>query len=119
MAEARATNLDYKLSGSTLSGDETRYFVGATWEAMAATTGTVKLGQLKKDYDSSRPSYSEFAWEGLVTWMPRTYSKLDFYSSRQPMESTGVGDYILSDATGWSGRTRGARSSRPMPTRAS
>lgn len=100
LAEARATDIEYKLSSSTLSGSETRYFVGATWEAMAATTGTVKLGQLKKDYDSARPSYSEFAWEGLITWMPRTYSKVDFYSSRQPIESTGLGDYTLSDASG-------------------
>ncbi len=36
----------------------------------------------------------------MVTWMPRTYSKVDIYSSRQPVESTGQGDFILSDATG-------------------
>jgi hypothetical protein len=35
-----------------------------------------------------------------VTWSPRTYSRFDFYSSRQPVESTGLGRFILSQQTG-------------------
>ena len=104
LVEARQTDISYLLPTSTLSGSKTRYYVGVTWDATAATTGTVKIGQLEKKYDSSRPSYSETSWEGMVTWMPRTYSKVDLYSSRQPVESTGLGDFILSDASGivWS-----------------
>ena len=104
LVEARGTDIDYLLSTSTLSGSESRYYAGVTWEATAATSGTVKVGRLEKRYDSERPTFSGTGWEGMVTWLPRTYSKFDLYSSRQPIESTGQGDFILSDATGivWS-----------------
>jgi hypothetical protein len=100
LAEARGTDLNYKLSTSTLSGNEARYYGGVTWEATAATTGTIKVGYLEKSYDSSRPTFTGTSWEGMVSWLPRTYSKFDLYSSRQPRESSGLGDFILSDATG-------------------
>src|SRR5262249_47562298 len=35
-----------------------------------------------------------------VTWAPRTYSTFDFYTSRQSNESTGLGDFILTDIYG-------------------
>jgi hypothetical protein len=46
------------------------------------------------------PDYSATAWEALITWLPRTYSRFDFYSARFPTESTGLGSFIVSDATG-------------------
>jgi len=100
IAEARGTDINYLLPTSTLSGRESRYYAGVTWDATAATYGTVKVGQLRKSYDSARPTYTEGSWEAQVTWMPRTYSKVDVYSSKQPLESTGQGDFVLSEATG-------------------
>lgn len=104
LVETRGTDLNYQLSSSTLSGRETRYYAGVTWDATAATNGTIKIGQLRKSYDAPRPTFTGGSWEGIVTWMPRTYSKFDFYSSRQTNESTGQGDFILTDASGivWS-----------------
>jgi hypothetical protein len=100
LAEARGTDIKYLASTSTLSSSESRYYGGVTWDATAATSGTIKVGYLEKRYDSVHPSFSGTGWEGMVTWMPRSYSKVDVFSSRQPAESTGVGDFILSDATG-------------------
>lgn len=100
MLEARQTDLRYKLPASPFSGEEQRVFGGVMWEATAATTGTLKVGQLRKHFDSGLPSYDGTAWEGIITWAPRTYSKFDFFTSRYPSESTGLGRFILSDATG-------------------
>lgn len=104
LVEARLTDLDYKLASSTQSGKETRFYGGVSWEATAATTGTIKIGQLKKEFDSSRPDTSDMGWEGTISWEPRSYSKVDLFSGRTTAESTGFGDYTLSDRSGvnWS-----------------
>lgn len=98
LAEARQTDISYRL-GSPSSGEERRYYGGVSWEATAATTGTLKVGRLEREFDVGGDE-SASSWEGIVTWSPRTYSKLDFYTSRQTNESTGLGRFILSAIVG-------------------
>jgi hypothetical protein len=98
--EARRTDQNYLLATSPLDSHEDRYYAGVTWEASASTSGTIKVGELKKKFDSGLSSFSGTSWEGLVTWLPRTYSRFDFYSARYPIESTGLGSFILADASG-------------------
>lgn len=98
--DARRTDQSYTEPTSPLSSSEYRYLAGLTWEATATTSGTVKVGRFQKKFDTTFPESTETAWEALVTWMPRTYSRLDLYSARFPTESTGLGSYILSSATG-------------------
>jgi polysaccharide biosynthesis protein VpsM len=100
VVEGRQTDLNYKLPNSSFSGEEQRFLAGLMWEATAATTGTIKVGQLRKKFDAGLPSYDGTAWEGIITWSPRTYSRFDFYSARYPSESTGLGRFVLSEATG-------------------
>lgn len=100
LVEARGTDMHYLLPDSSLSSTEARYYGGVTWEATAATSGTVKVGRLEKRFDSDRPTFKGSSWEALITWMPRSYSKFDLYSSRQTNESTGLGDFILTEASG-------------------
>lgn len=105
MAEARETNIRYYLATSPFSADERRYYAGLTWEATAATTGTVKVGQLRREFrHGTFPDFSGTSWEGSVTWAPFSYSKFDVYTARQTNESTGLGDFILSSLAGmtWS-----------------
>jgi hypothetical protein len=104
LAEARGTRIRYDLPGSLQSGDERRLFAGVSWEATAATTGTIKVGRLKRDFKSDLPSESDATWEGTITWAPRTYSKFDFYAVRTTSEATGQGSFILTNVTGalWS-----------------
>jgi hypothetical protein len=100
MAEARATDIRYD-SATISNADERRYYGGLTWEATAATTGTIKVGQLKRDFkNGTTPDFSGTTWEGLVTWAPRSYSKFDFYTARQTNESTGLGNFILTSIGG-------------------
>jgi hypothetical protein len=100
MAEARETRIAYELSSVTLGAHERRIYGGVSWEATAATTGTIKVGNLKRQSDSDRPNFSGTSWEGIVTWAPLTYSKFDFYTARQTNESTGLGNFILSSIAG-------------------
>jgi len=100
LAEARRTDQSYIFTGSPLNSREYRYYGGVTWEATAATSGTLKAGRLEKNFASDLPSYSGTGWEALVTWAPRTYSKFDFYTARNPVESTGLGTFVLSSVYG-------------------
>jgi polysaccharide biosynthesis protein VpsM len=104
LAEFRNTDIHYRASSSLFSGEERRYYAGVTWEATAVTTGTFKAGRLQKKFDSGLPEFSGGSWEGSITWSPRTYSTFDFYTTRTANESTGLGDFILSDIYGvtWS-----------------
>ncbi len=100
MAEARETNIRYD-TATVSNADERRYYGGVVWEATAATTGTIKVGQLKRDIkDASGTDFSGTTWEGLITWAPLTYSKFDFYTVRQTNESTGLGSFILTSIAG-------------------
>lgn len=97
LVEARDTNIDYDLPNPN-SGDERRYYAGVSWEATAATTGTLKFGRARRSFDSTYPSETFNSWEGYVTWAPRTYSTFDFMTSRQTNESTGLGRFIITEA---------------------
>lgn len=100
LVEARQTELKYRQPGSRFTADEQRLYAGISWEATAATTGTIKVGQLRREFASNEPTFKGTSWEALVTWAPRTYSKFDFYTARQTNESTGLGSFILSSVSG-------------------
>lgn len=101
LAEARATDISYRSPNSRLSAEERRYYGGVTWEATAATTGTLKIGRLERDFDRSTiPDFRGTSWEALVTWSPRTYSKFDFFTARQTNEASGLGNFILTSVSG-------------------
>lgn len=100
VVEARQANISYDLANSPNSGRERRYLAGVSWEATAATTGTVKFGRLTRRPDVGEPEFSGTTWEAIVSWAPRTYSTFDFYSTRQTTEASGLGRFIVTEATG-------------------
>jgi len=98
--EIRNTRADYIQSISTNDNTERRYYVGATWEATAATPGTFKLGRATKNFtDPAHQDFSGSSWEGTVRWAPLTYSTLDIITSKGTSDSTGVGAYVLNTGT--------------------
>jgi len=101
LAEFRNSKMDYSSAlAAGQSSTERRYYLGLTWEATAATTGIVKLGQLTKDFDvAGRQSFSGSSWDATVQWTPLTYSTVDFSASRSTSEATGFGDYNLVTST--------------------
>jgi hypothetical protein len=101
MVEGREDNIRYKVAGPAFSADEQRLYLGVSWEATAATTGTIKFGRLKRDFVADNlQDFSGDSWEGIVTWAPRTYSRFDFYTARTTNESTGLGNFILTSVGG-------------------
>ena len=99
--EAGQDKIDYVLGSSQQDGKDTRYLGGITWDATAATSGTIKVGRIKKDFDvATRRDFSGSGWEAQVSWKPLSYSKVDFFTTKSVAESTGQGDFTLSKKYG-------------------
>lgn len=95
LVEGRYTDFDYKLNTPDQDSTEQRLLVGYKWEISAATQGTIKAGQLRKDFSASnRKDFSGFTWEGSGTWAPLEYSTFEFSTRNATDDSTGTGDYI-------------------------
>lgn len=105
--------MDYVDPASTQDSSETRHYLGARWDATAATSGFLKFGRMDKKFSGAgRRDISDYSWDVGVRWSPRTYSAVDLSTARQTNESTGVGDAIISTSYGaawnhaWSSRFR-------------
>lgn len=97
--EIRRKRVDYDLISSPLDSTETTYLAGATWEATAKTTGSVKIGQTDKDFERSTvEGNNDVHWEVSLDWSPRTYSTVSLVTSKKPEETDSNGTYI--DRTG-------------------
>lgn len=95
------TRIAYRDSASPLSGHEERAMVGATWNATAQTTGSFKIGQLRKKFDSSQmQTFTGSSWEGKMRWSPVEFARLDLVSSRRTYETTGIGSFVLNTYNG-------------------
>lgn len=96
LVEVKNTQIDY-VENNGRDSDETRYQVGAKWDATAKTSGTFKIGRLEKDFDD--PSASDFSgtsWELGMAFKPKSYSTINLATARETNESTGFGNFILS-----------------------
>ena len=97
--EARYKRFNYKLftPTSNLDSNEQRYFAGLNWEATAMTSGSLRLGYLKKRFSSARQvGAGQFSWELGAKWAPTTYSSVQISSDYGPQETDGTGSYIKS-----------------------
>jgi hypothetical protein len=104
-AEARFADFDYRLASSLDDNSEQRYYLGFAWEATAATVGSIKVGQMRKDFKAAgREDFSGGSWEAALRWLPLTYSAVDVSTSRWTSDATGVGNYLVnsSGAIAWS-----------------
>lgn len=89
------TGINYTSASSIQDGSESRAMLGVTWDATAATSGTLKLGGMKKRFDNaSIESRNSLIWEALVRWKPRSYSTFELKTGSKPAESTGQGDFV-------------------------
>lgn len=111
--EVRQTNADYQTATASTNTDR-RYYIGATWDATAKTSGTFKLGQAEKKFSNTSIRNSALSWEGSVRWSPLTYSTFDLITSKAPSDATGVGNYLVNTATSlqWNHRWASNLSSR-------
>lgn len=91
-------DIDYDFAidpSAPLDSEEIRTLVGVEWETTAITTGYVKVGHRRKDFDNgSRENFSGLDWRVGVTWDLRTYSTIDVTTFTTTNETNGVGDFI-------------------------
>ena len=101
VTEGRIADFQYDQTapGSpTLDSTVYKVFGGVTWEATAKTTGSIRIGYMKKDFDAlTRRDDSSFAWEAGISWEPRTYSTFRLDTARNFEETNGIGDLIRKD----------------------
>jgi hypothetical protein len=102
LAGYNTASFEYDVTPSAaenLDSDENRIFIGAVWEATGSTTGTVKIGQVDKKFDSaSRNDFSGTTWLAQVDWTPFEQTSVSVYSAQQPRE-TNIGNANFIDAT--------------------
>jgi hypothetical protein len=91
LTEFRRTNYDYLNDLNQLENVDSRYYLGATWDATAAFFGTVKVGQQVKSYknEALHSNYSGLSWEASLRWRPLTYSSFDLLSGRSANDPSG------------------------------
>ena len=100
LLEVRSTEHEYDRvdpqdAAGSLDSDEIQYLVGASWDATARTTGSVKVGVYDRDFDSGERNGSDgFQWEVDVTWKRRTYSSINLNTRRVSQETNGLGDFV-------------------------
>lgn len=103
LAEYRDRSVDYgtdplAVAGApdSLDSDEQYYYVGASWEATAKTTGTIRVGRGEKEFDDiDRGSRDVTSWEANIRWEPLTYSVVNLTASRRFDEAVGFGNAVL------------------------
>lgn len=100
LVEARLADIDYRVDNSNDNTD-TRLLLGLTWDATAKTTGTVKVGNQRKNYSSTRPDFSGNTVEASIDWSPLPYSTVTLSADRSADDSNDVGvSYLRNTSTG-------------------
>lgn len=97
--DGRLTDIAYEENrpqGVERDSLESRVRAGITWRATAKTTGSFRIGYLKKNFDVAElDDFSGATWELAVRYSPREYSHIDVYTSRGPDEPTdGITEYV-------------------------
>lgn len=94
----RNTDIEYDLltiSGTTLDSEESTVFIGAEWDITGATTGSIEIGRLEKDFDQVGQDEDDLTvWSVGITWGLREYSIFTLNTSRDAAETNGIGDFI-------------------------
>ena len=75
LLETRYEEFDYVRPDSPLNSHNLALLTGALWEASAKTSGRIRAGYQRKEYDDNRRDGLESPmWEVGLDWKPRTYS---------------------------------------------
>jgi hypothetical protein len=97
-------NFDYLQSNSPRSSTSNAVLAGAVWDFTARTTGKVRVGYEKKDFDNSESKdLDNPTWQIDLQWKPRTYSTFTFVARQALAEGDDGADAVKSTFTqvGW------------------
>jgi hypothetical protein len=86
LLEGRYTDYNY-VSNTRLDSTKLGLLGGLEWEATAKTTGTIKIGAERKEFDTSGvKTASGSLWEVGAKWKPRTYSTFELKTHQALVE---------------------------------
>jgi len=95
--ETSINDINYKLDDPIALRDskDTNVKVGAEWQISALTSGEVKIGYQKKDFDdAAREDFSGVAWTVNANWSPLSYTRFNIGTGRKAKDPLQGGDYI-------------------------
>lgn len=98
------TDFDYLQSGSRLNSKSDAVLAGAEWDFTARTTGKVRVGFERKNFDdSSVDDLSNPTWRVDLRWKPRTYSTFTFVARQAMAEGDDGADAVKTTSAlfGW------------------
>jgi len=113
VVEARYSKINYKALAITgnLDSNEQRYFGGFDWDATAKTSGSLRVGYLRKHFkDAANAGTGNLSWELGMEWQPLSYSTVSLNTEATTNETDGLGTFIktksgsISWNHGWSSR---------------
>lgn len=97
-ARYKRFNHNYFSSSINLDSSDQSYYVGLDWNASAKTTGSARIGYLKKKFfQPGLPGFSGMSWELNMEWNPMPNSTWTLKTSSAPLESSGYGTFSVSD----------------------
>lgn len=101
IVQAGTTSINYRvapaLAINNRDSKELQYMVGVKWDATAKTSGSFKVGQVRKTFNLGlQPSAKNTAWDAMVTWSPLTYSVVNVSLTQKAAESSGAGSFMIS-----------------------
>ncbi|WP_367375417.1 outer membrane beta-barrel protein [Pseudomonas lini] len=98
------TVFDYLQSDSRLDSTSDAVLAGAEWDFTARTSGKVRVGYERKNFDdSSVDDLSNPTWQVDLRWKPRTYSTFSFVARQAMAEGDDGADAVktTSALVGW------------------
>lgn len=95
--EASNAKFNYVAAASKpVDSSEQRYMVGVKWDATAKTTGSFKIGSMKKSFNLGlNAAKTATVWDADINWTPKTYSRVDASLHQTAFESGGVGGSFI------------------------
>jgi hypothetical protein len=98
------TVFDYLQSDSRLDSTSNAVLAGAEWDFTARTSGKVRVGYERKNFDdSSVDDLSNPTWQVDLRWKPRTYSTFSFVARQAMAEGDDGADAVKTTSAlfGW------------------
>jgi hypothetical protein len=96
LADVLFTDINYTAPEVNNDSKETSWMLGVSWEASARTTGTIRYGDQKKNFDSPEiRDYNGPTWMASINWRPRTYSSFVLTTTRNTQEPDGNAQYVV------------------------
>ncbi|PQP01651.1 hypothetical protein C5612_20105 [Pseudomonas frederiksbergensis] len=98
------TVFDYLQTDSRLNSTSNAILAGAEWDFTARTTGKVRIGYERKNFDdSSVKDLSNPTWQVDLRWKPRSYSTFSFVARQAMAEGDDGADAVKTTSAlfGW------------------